>query len=183
MLPAISKQVLPGWNFKSKHHGSSKKTERTDLRGSLAKSYSTSMTLPSQAQSGSHFSALVILNYLSKFIFSIEPSLFYKELKLQIPGYQFKDEKHKTTGLFCRIRMKLQFKLGCHTCSAQLRGKEERKPLCWALLNHGSVLITMTPFKPLAKLPNKPPFVTWVSSKKQIKKRPVSDCCSRICQL
>lgn len=29
----------------------------------------------------------------------------------------------------------------------------------------------MIPFKPLAKLPNKPPFVTWVSSKKQILKK------------
>lgn len=77
MLPAISKQVLPGWNFESKHHGSSKKTERTDLRGSLAKSYSTSMTLLSQAESGNHFSALVILTHLSNFIFSIEPSLCF----------------------------------------------------------------------------------------------------------
>lgn len=63
--------------------------------------------------------------------------------------------------------MKPEFKLGCHTCSAQLRGKKERNPLCWALLNHSSVLVTMAPFKPLAKLPNKPPFVTWVSSKKK----------------
>lgn len=62
--------------------------------------------------------------------------------------------------------MKPEFKLGCHTCSAQLRGKKERNSLCWALLNHSSVLVTMAPFKPLAKLPNKPPFVTWVSSKK-----------------
>lgn len=67
--------------------------------------------------------------------------------------------------------MKPEFKLGCHTCSAQLRGSREKNPLCWALLNHSSVLITMIPFKPLAKLPNKPPFVTWVSSKKQIKKK------------
>lgn len=67
--------------------------------------------------------------------------------------------------------MKPEFKLGCHTCSAQLRGSREKNPLCWALVNHSSVLITMIPFKPLAKLPNKPPFVTWVSSKKQIKKK------------
>lgn len=62
--------------------------------------------------------------------------------------------------------MKLEFKLGCHTCSAQLRGKRERNPLYRALLNHSSVSITMTPFKLLVKLPNKPPFVTWVSSNK-----------------
>lgn len=29
----------------------------------------------------------------------------------------------------------------------------------------------MTPFKPLAKLQNKPPFVTWVSSKNQKNKK------------
>lgn len=67
--------------------------------------------------------------------------------------------------------MKPEFKLGCHTCSAQLRSKRERNPLCWALLNPSSVLITMAPFKPLSKLSNKPPFVTWVSSKTQIKKK------------
>jgi len=35
----------------------------------------------------------------------------------------------------------------------------------------------MTPFKPVVKLPNKPPFVTWVSSKnKKIKKNKKRAC-------